>query len=101
VEGLDLGRNESHADIGAKKCKIDWKALPSLSFRKSIKMRFSIRTAAGEAAVQNCETDLQPLQRLGYSFFKGELNCFSVSRVCGVLAYYKTAIEFSFSPEPF
>ena len=97
MEGLDLGRNESHADIRAKKCNMGWKALSRLSCRASVSVRLRIGTAAVRAAVQNCETALQPLQRVSSSFFKGELNCFSVSRVWGVWAYYKTAIEFNFS----
>jgi hypothetical protein len=46
VEGLDLGRNESHAEIRAKKCNIGWKALSRLSFRASVAVRLSIGTAA-------------------------------------------------------
>jgi hypothetical protein len=47
-----LGRNESHADIRARKCNIGWKALSRLSFRASVEVRLSIGTAACKAAGQ-------------------------------------------------
>ena len=73
MEGLDLGRNESHAEIRAKKCRIDWKALPSLSFRKAIKMRFSIRTSADLAEVPESETTLYVLLSQASNSFSDSL----------------------------
>ena len=61
MEGLDLGRNESHADIRAKKCKMSWKALARLSFKEFVDDGLWSRTSAVLAEVPRNETALSAL----------------------------------------
>ena len=68
-----MGRNESHADIRAKKCRWAGKLYPAEVLREPIEARVDTRTSAGIAEVPVSETVLSALRSQANHSFSGSV----------------------------